>query len=627
MADSLGRICYVAAKTSPQRLRERGKWASKREFILSVAGAIIGLGNVWRFPYLCYKNGGGAFFIPYVLFLGTCGIPLFVLETALGQYTSQGGIMCWRKICPLFEGIGYASQLILFYGCISYMVILAWAFLYLFSSFSREMPWATCNNTWNTGTEIAFQWGNQMSLLFYCVVLLTKILCPCLTNVVNISDSCVVLSNYTANWTSHMNMSSSVVEFWRRRVLNISPGIEVLGNIQWELSLCLLLAWVICYFCVWKGVRSTGKATYFTATFPFIMLVVLFVRGMSLPGALHGIKYYLYPNPARLADPQVWMDAGTQIFYSYAICLGCLTTLGSYNKYNNNCYRDSFFLCLLNSGTSFISGFAIFSVLGYMSQKQGADIAVVAESGPGLVFIVYPQAVSLLPWPQVWSVCFFTMIILLGIDGQFAGLESIMTSITDIYPSQIQKGYRRELILLILCVFCCLCGHLLVSQAGSYILQIFDHYVCSGPTLLLMAVFQSVAIGWIYGADRFSDNIEDMIGYKPLSLLKYCWLYVTPVICSGTLVFLLLKYTPLKFNNTYVYPWWAYWIGWFLASSSLCLIPVGMICKLAKGKGTLWQRVKTSTQCADDLPMMAKEMATLRIALHVHDDGKNSNIR
>ncbi|XP_077385582.1 LOW QUALITY PROTEIN: solute carrier family 6 member 11a [Festucalex cinctus] len=591
MADSLGKLCYVSSsKTSPQRLKERGKWATKSEFILSVAGAIIGLGNVWRFPYLCYKNGGGAFFIPYILFLGTCGIPLFVLETALGQYTSQGGIMCWRKICPLFEGIGYASQLILFYGCISYMVILAWAFLYLFSSFSREMPWATCDNAWNT-------------------------------------DSCVVLSNYSANWTSNMNISSSVVEFWRLRVLNISPGIEVLGKIQWDLSLCLLLAWVICYFCVWKGVRSTGKATYFTATFPFVMLVVLFVRGMSLPGALHGIKYYLYPNPARLADPQVWMDAGTQIFYSYAICLGCLTTLGSYNKYNNNCYRDSFFLCLLNSGTSFVSGFAIFSVLGYMSQKQGVDITLVAESGPGLVFIVYPQAVSLLPWPQVWSVCFFTMIVLLGIDGQFAGLESIMTSITDIYPAQIQKGYRRELILLLISVFCYLFGNFLVSQAGSYILQIFDHYVCSGPTLLLMAVCQSVVIGWIYGADRFSDNIEDMIGYKPLSLIKYCWLYATPVICSGTLVFLLLKYTPLRFNNTYVYPWWAYWIGWFLALSSLFLIPFTMICKVAKGKGTLWQRLKTSTQCSDDLPMMAKEMATLRIALNVHDDGKNSNIR
>ncbi|XP_005724817.1 sodium- and chloride-dependent GABA transporter 3-like [Pundamilia nyererei] len=502
MADSLCRLFHLPTKSTSKTVEERGKWGSKKEFILSVAGAIIGLGNVWRFPYLCYKNGGGAFFIPYVLFLLTCGIPLFVLETALGQYTSQGGIMCWRKVCPLFEGMGYASQMIIFYGGISYIVILAWAFLYLFSSFSGELPWATCNNTWNT-------------------------------------NRCVVINNYNAtlNWTLPVNSSSSVVEFWQRRVLNISTGIEALGNIQWELSLCLLLAWVICYFCVWKGVKSTGKEQ-------------------------HKI--------------------------------------------------DSFYLCLLNSGTSFVSGFAIFSVLGYMSQKQGVDIATVAESGPGLVFIVYPQAVTLLPWPQVWSVCFFTMIILLGIDGQFAGLESIMTSLTDVYPAQIRKGYRRELYLMLICALCYMFGLLLVSEAGAYILQIFDHYVCSGPTLLLMAIFQSVIIGWIYGAQRFCDNIEDMIGYKPLSLIKYCWLYATPLICSGTLVFLLISYTPLKFNNTYVYPWWAYWIGWFLAMSSLSMIPVTMIYKLAKGRGSLWQRLKTSSRPADDLPVMAEVTAKER---------------
>uniref|UniRef100_A0A8C4SR38 Transporter n=1 Tax=Erpetoichthys calabaricus TaxID=27687 RepID=A0A8C4SR38_ERPCA len=85
-------------------VEKRSQWASKTEFVLAVAGQIIGLGNVWRFPYLCYKNGGGAFLIPYILFLLTCGIPLFLLETALGQYTAQGGITCWRRICPLFEG-------------------------------------------------------------------------------------------------------------------------------------------------------------------------------------------------------------------------------------------------------------------------------------------------------------------------------------------------------------------------------------------------------------------------------------------------------------------------------------------------------------------------------------------
>uniref|UniRef100_A0A8C5HXY5 Transporter n=1 Tax=Gouania willdenowi TaxID=441366 RepID=A0A8C5HXY5_GOUWI len=567
MAGSLHKLYHLPTKLAPQTVDERGKWGSKKEFLLSVAGAIIGLGNVWRFPYLCYKNGGGAFFIPYILFLVTCGVPLFVLETALGQYTSQGGIMCWRKICPLFEGMGYASQLIIFYGSISYIVILAWAFLYFFSSFSGQLPWASCNNTWNTGKRP----------IHYSTLCL---------------DFFFSLNDYI-QW-----------QFWQRRVLHISSGIDSLGKIQWDLALCLLLAWIICYFCVWKGVRSTGKATYITATFPFVMLIVLIFRGMTLPGAFRGLKFYLYPNTSRLADPQVWMDAGTQIFYSYAICLGCLTTLGSYNKYNNNCYRDSFFLCILNSGTSFLSGFAIFSVLGYMSEKQGVDIAAVAESGPGLVFIVYPQAVTLLPWPQVWSVCFFAMIILLGIDGQFAGLESIMTSLTDIYPTQIRRGYRRELCLMLICALSYLFGLLFVSQAGAYILQIFDHYVCSGPALLLMAIFQSVIIGWIYGAERFSDNIEDMIGYKPLFLFKYCWLYTTPLICSvsGTLVFLLLRYSPMRFNNSYVYPWWAYCIGWFLAMSSLTMIPVTMIYKLAKGKGTLWQ----VRDCQKDLTLFRK---------------------
>eukprot|EP00064_Thunnus_orientalis_P018480 superscaffoldBa00004276_g18579 len=389
---------------TPPKPQERDQWASKMEFILAVAGHIIGLGNVWRFPYLCYKNGGG---------------------------------------------LGYGSQVVVLYTGVYYIIILAWAFLYLFSSFKSELPWASCHNSWNTG--------------FY-------------------------------------NLSYS---FTMRRILGLSSGIEEIGNIRWDLALCLLLAWILCYFCVWNGVKTTGKVVYFTATFPYIMLVVLLVRGLTLPGAKEGIMFYLYPDPSRLADPEVWMDAGSQIFYSYGVCTGVLTSLGSYNKYNNNCYRDTVYLCLLNSLTSFVAGFAIFSVLGFMAKEQGVDISMVAESGPGLAFIAYPRAVALMPLPQLWAIFFFIMIIFLGLDSEFVYQEALVTTISDMYPSFFQNNCRRKLLLLAISVGSFFIGLLMVTQGGLYIFQLFDYYACSGMTLLLFAVLQSVCIGWVYGKENF----------------------------------------------------------------------------------------------------------------------------
>lgn len=553
----------------PKEVEGRGHWGNKAEFILTVMGAIIGPGNVWRFPYLCYRNGGGVFFIPYALFIFTCGIPLFFLETSLGQYTSQGGITCWRKICPLFQGMGYASNTIIAFSATSYIIILAWSFFYLFSSFSAELPWATCGNYWNT-------------------------------------DSCLDSSPLNQSMASRLNATLPVMEYWQRRVLKISGGIEEMGSLRWELALCLILTWVIVYFCVWKGIKSTGKAAYFTATFPYLMLFVLLIRGVTLPGALDGIIYYLYPDISRLSDPRVWMDAGTQIFFSYAVGLGFLTSLGSYNPYNNNCYRDSLYLCLLNSATSIVAGFAVFSVLGFMTHEQGVDISEVAESGPGLAFIVYPRAVAMMPMPQVWSVCFFLMIILLGLDSQFVGLECLMTSLVDLFPAYLYQGHRRELLLLAICSTCCLLGFTLVTEGGMYLLQLFDHYVCSGSTLLLLCFCQSVSIAWVYGADRFYGNITDMIGYRPNPFMKYCWSYITPLVCFGTFIFSIVKYSPLKFSNTYVYPLWANILGWFIATGSVSLVPLFVLYKLIQGKGTLRQRFLLLCQPEDNLPLDQK---------------------
>ncbi|XP_019400132.1 PREDICTED: sodium- and chloride-dependent betaine transporter-like [Crocodylus porosus] len=582
-------VIMVPEQPVKEQMEERGQWSNKVEFVLSVAGEIIGLGNVWRFPYLCYKNGGGAFFIPYLIFLFTCGIPVFFLETALGQYTSQGGVTAWRKICPIFEGIGYASQVIESYLNIYYIVILSWALFYLFSSFAAVLPWSNCNNPWNT-------------------------------------DLCVDFLNASGseNWTAPANATSPVIEFWERRALGLTDGIHNLGNLRWELALCLLLAWIICYFCIWKGVKSTGKVVYFTATFPYLMLIILLVRGVTLPGALEGIKFYLNPDVSRLRDPQVWMDAGTQIFFSYAICQGCLTALGSYNKYTNNCYRDCFMLCFLNSATSFVAGFAIFSVLGFMAQEQGVPISEVAESGPGLAFIAYPKAVTMMPVSQLWSCLFFLMLIFLGLDSQFVCVESLVTAIVDMYPEVFRRKGRRELLILFIAFICYLLGLMLVTEGGMYIFQLFDYYAASGTCLLFLAIFEVICVGWVYGADRFYDNIEDMIGHRPWPLIKICWLVFTPGVCLATFLFSLIKYTPLKYNNVYEYPPWGYALGWLMALSSMICIPLYAIFILMKTKGSLKQRLKQLTSPAEDLPQPKKHLVELHEAQETSQSGYKS---
>ncbi|XP_077396243.1 sodium- and chloride-dependent GABA transporter 3-like isoform X2 [Festucalex cinctus] len=533
-------------------LEERGHWSNKVEFLLAVAGNIVGLGNVWRFPYLCYKNGGGAFLVPYLVFVLTCGVPIFLLETTMGQHTQQGGISCWRKMCPLAEGIGYGGQLILLYTSTTYIIVMAWAFFYLLFSFNSTLPWSTCDNYWNT---------------------------------VDCFD--ITMRNHT----NHTKRTSAAMEFWEHRVLKISGGIEEIGSIRWEVLLCLLAMWVICYFSVWKGVKSTGKVVYFTATFPYVMLLILLIRGLSLPGARQGVEFYLLPELSRLADPQVWMAAGSQIFFSYSIGVGTLTTLGSYNNQKNNCYRDCFWLCSLNSCTSVVAGFAVFSVLGFMAHEQGVPIADVAESGPGLAFIAYPMAVAMMPLPQVWSVCFFIMIVLLGLDTEFVSMEVVMTSITDLFPAVLRRPGRRERFLLLFCLTCFFSQLVMITEGGMYVFQIIDYYACNGACILFLCVFESLAIGWIFGAERMYGVIAAMTGERANPFFKICWRYLTPLVSLGAFIYSLVDYQPLTFNRWYVYPTWAYVMGWMMALSSILLVPGCALYKLSTTSGTLSQRL------------------------------------
>ncbi|NXU69147.1 SC6A9 protein, partial [Horornis vulcanius] len=317
---------------------KRGNWGNQIEFVLTSVGYAVGLGNVWRFPYLCYRNGGGAFMFPYFIMLVFCGIPLFFMELSFGQFASQGCLGVWR-VSPMFKGVGYGMMVVSTYIGIYYNVVICIAFYYFFVSMTRVLPWTYCSNPWNTPDCVGVLDGNLSSRV-----------------ALNISQ----LLNTTQKRTSPSE------EYWRRYVLNLSDDIGNLGEVRLPLLGCLGVSWVVVFLCLIKGVKSSGKVVYFTATFPYVVLTILFVRGITLEGAVTGIMYYLTPQWDKILNAKVWGDAASQIFYSLGCAWGGLITMASYNKFNNNCYRDSIIISITNCATSVYAGFVIFSILGFM---------------------------------------------------------------------------------------------------------------------------------------------------------------------------------------------------------------------------------------------------------------------
>ncbi|XP_013791683.1 sodium- and chloride-dependent glycine transporter 2-like, partial [Limulus polyphemus] len=385
---------------------ERGNWTGKYDFILSLLGYSVGLGNIWRFPYLCYRNGGAAFVIPFVIMMILAGLPLMFMELAIGQYANLGPAALFERFCPLFQGIGYGMVLVSCTVMLYYNMIIAWTLFYIFASWSRRLPWENCEPEWSSDACYSFQAADECSK----------------QNGTYYNKTCV--DNETSMYldlraiVENMEKKTPAEEYFLHYVLDISSGIDDSGEAKWYLVLCLLLAWIIVFGCLFKGVQTSGKVVYFTALFPYLVLVIMFIRGVTLPGAKEGILWYITPVWSRLMKAQVWGDAAVQIFFALSPAWGGLITLSSYNPFYNNCYKDAVIVSTSNVLTSIFAGFVIFSVIGYLAHELNVDVEHVVNQGAGLAFIVYPEVVARLPIAPLWAFLFFIMLLTLGLDSQ-----------------------------------------------------------------------------------------------------------------------------------------------------------------------------------------------------------------
>jgi len=583
---------------------ERGNWDNQCDFFLSCLGYAVGLGNVWRFPYLCYQHGGVTFLIAYVTMLMISGLPLFFLELALGQYAGKGPIKLFGRIAPAFKGLGYGMLMISFLVVIYYNMIIAWTIYYTFAGFASELPWTYCGTTnltsrdcfqrdqelacFNTSSDDTF-WNRQCtSVREVCQNFGME------EGLERDEDGRLQCNNGTHN--IHLNRVyprvSPSEDYYKRTMLGLEPDTSWsdLGGLKWELVLCLAAAWTIVCLCLIKGVQSSGKVVYFTALFPYLVLVILLIRGATLDGAYEGILFYVYPTAEKLEGLKgiaVWSAAATQIFYSLGPSFGGLITLASYNKFTNNCHRDAILIAFANCGTSIFAGFVIFSIIGFMAKQAALPVEEVIKGGTGLAFIAYPEAVTQMPVPQLWSFLFFGMLITLGLDSQFTMTETITTAVMDQYPNLRE---HKGKVVIFASVIGFILGLTMCTRGGIFMFELINWYSASWG-LLICAIAEIIVIMYAYGYKNFLENIEEM-GIKMPAFMKYYWMSMWMVITPIVLLFVLIMnfvqyspaYSPSYTQENYVFPMGIQFLGWLMALVAVFFIIIGVVLQILKRK-------------------------------------------
>ncbi|XP_055624083.1 sodium-dependent nutrient amino acid transporter 1-like [Toxorhynchites rutilus septentrionalis] len=539
--------------TEPPPTTVREKWGKNIEFLLSCVALSVGFGNVWRFPYTAFNNGGGAFVIPYLIVLFIVGRPVYYLEMVLGQFSNRGCVKVY-DLAPVMRGIGVGQTIAIFTVITYYAAVLAITFRYLVASFSLELPWGKCDPEW-----------------------------------VDCVDSSFIGMASAGNRTQ---IQTSAELYFRNTVLHKAASLDDgIGTPDWRLVLCLVVSWTCIVAILIRGIKSSGKFSYFLAIFPYIIIFVLLIRSVTLPGAWNGIKYFFTPQWDKLLTIEVWYEAVTQCFFSLTICFGGLIVYASFNDFHNNIYRHAVIITWLDTFTSLIAGCIVFGIIGHLAHvTEQPDIQKVVKSGPGLTFETYPDAIAKFDFlPQLFSILFFFMLFLLGIGTLIGIVTSVITAIHDQNP----HWKRWKVVLVVSFVGFCI-GLVYITPGGLFILDLLDYYGATFVTLTL-AVFELLTFAWIYGVDRVCKDIEFMLGVKTGLFWRICWGIVTPIVVLVILLVSIVNYVPKELPSGYNA------LGWCLYTVAVLQLPAwGIYAWFKDPSSDPSKKVKNIFNCMSD---------------------------
>ncbi|MFB0552939.1 MAG: sodium-dependent transporter [Phycisphaerae bacterium] len=464
---------------------QRESWGTRGAFILAAIGSAVGLGNLWGFPYKLYSYGGGAFLIPYIIALLVVGIPVMVLEFSIGHYTQRAAPDALKRGHRRFEMVGWWGIILAFVIVTYYPVILAYCFSFLWYSIvgilnGGDLPWA------GEGIE-----GVENAKSFFNDTYLGKI--------------------------------------------DIEDARFYLGSIRWNIVWPLLITWAAMYLCIFRGVRLVGKIVWLTVPLPWLMLLILTVRGLTLEGSMQGLTYYLDPVWSELAKPITWRYAFGQVFFSLSLAYGIMITYASFLHRKSDLNNNAAIISIADFATSFVAGLAVFATLGgmaFVTQLGDNPVAVeqVAETGPSLAFVAFPYALAQLPYSAWFSFVFFFALVTLGLDSAFSMTESILASIVD------KTGWRRSIVLPVMSVVGFLFGLIFITEGGFNWLGTIDGFVNGTWGIAFMGLLECVVLGWLWRIGTLRRHANSRSDWKLGKWWDYLIRLVIPVFL-GTLFF------------------------------------------------------------------------------------------
>ncbi|MFW5699125.1 MAG: sodium-dependent transporter, partial [Planctomycetota bacterium] len=328
-----------------QTIKQRESWGSRAAFVLAAIGSAVGLGNLWGFPYKLYAYGGGAFLIPYFIAMVVIGLPLLIMEFAVGHWAQNSAPGSFARILRRHRFVGWWLSLLAFVIITYYVVILAYCTIYLWHSlggmFGASVPWAHSADA--AGQHFA---------------------------------------------SVHAAGES--------------------GGPHWPVVLGSLVTWLLIYFCLFRGVRWVSKVVLLTVPLPWLMLVVLTVRGLTLEGSQTGLSFYLDPDWSKLAVASTWQMAFGQVFFTLSLGFAVMLSYASFLHRRSDLNNNAAIIALGDLATSFVAGLAVFGTLGALAFTQGEAVEEVVSAGPGLAFVSFPYALAQLPeGVAVFSFIFF----------------------------------------------------------------------------------------------------------------------------------------------------------------------------------------------------------------------------